>query len=394
MLKLQLRKHDAPSYRTTVVEFPAVEPDLQKEMEKIGVGITTEKLCLVDSVQGDNGSLQALAGTLVNADEVQYLAKRMDSFDKNELHTFYAVAEHEKLSEVKDLINLTFNLHCYALISEFSDVSAIGRRYELCRQTALSLNELESTTYASIGRRLIGHYKGAVTSYGVLYPTGNTPEQAYNGEQFPEYHWRDDAVATVTLEYGESHSNAKHEYLYFPCWEIEIEKAVNRLGAYTPCDCRTDLSFEGMSGELYQLFTEEHPLSAHLHTLNSLARCYTGFDEQTRNAFHAVLEMIQPKTPKEAVLIADNFYEFTVVPGIKTPMEYGRYMIIDSGRYEFDANLEEYIDFKRYGEHRIQIENGSFTEYGYIAYWGCTPAVEELLRQEDSQSMGIGGMQL
>ena len=98
MLEIKLRKHDTPSYRTAVVKFPATEPDLQEAMEKIGVGITTEKLCLVDAVQNDHGGLQALAGTLVNADEVQYLAKRMDSFDKNELNTFYAAAEHEKLT--------------------------------------------------------------------------------------------------------------------------------------------------------------------------------------------------------------------------------------------------------------------------------------------------------
>lgn len=89
MLEMKLRKRDAPSYRTAVITFPANEPDLQKAMDEIGIGITTEKLCVVDAVQNEDKGLQALVGTLVNADEVQYLAKRMDSFDKNELHTFY-----------------------------------------------------------------------------------------------------------------------------------------------------------------------------------------------------------------------------------------------------------------------------------------------------------------
>ena len=93
-------------------------------------------------------------------------------------------------------------------------------------------------------------------------------------------------------------------------------------------------------------------------------------------------------------MLADNFYEFTAVPGVKAPAEYGRYMIIDSGHYEFDENLEEDIDFKGYGEHRMQDENGCFTDYGYIAYRGSTPAVEELLRKDDSQRMEMGGMQL
>lgn len=188
-----------------------------------------------------------------------------------------------------------------------------------------------------------------------MYPTGNTAEQVYNGEQFPEYHWRDD-VATVTLEYGEYPRGVKYEYLYLPCWEVEIEKAVNRLGLKSAHAYRTDLDFKGMSEELYQLFTEEYRLIEHLHTLNSLARSYIGFDEQSRTAFHAVVEMAQPQTPEDAALLAENFYEFTAVPGIKTPAEYGRYMTIDSSCYELDEDLEEYIDFKSYGEHRVQKE--------------------------------------
>ncbi|MDR2022217.1 MAG: hypothetical protein LBQ71_02960 [Hungatella sp.] len=75
MLEIKLRKHDASSYRTEVIAFPAIEQNLQEAMDKIGVGITTEKLCLVDAVRSAHGCLQALVGTLVNVDEVQYLAR-------------------------------------------------------------------------------------------------------------------------------------------------------------------------------------------------------------------------------------------------------------------------------------------------------------------------------
>ena len=394
MLEMKLRRHDAPSYRTAVLAFPAAEPDLQKAMDEIGVGVTTEKLCLVDAVKHDDGGLQVLTGTLVNTDEVQYLAKRMDSFDKNELKTFFAAVEHETLTEVKDLINLTFNLHCYALISDFSDISAIGQKYELCRRAAIPADEMKNMDFAAVGKRLLISSQGAVTAYGVLYPTGNVAEPVYNGEQFPEYHWRSDDVATVTLEVGDYQSGIKYECLYLPCWEAEIEKAVNRLGLDSPEPCATHLDCEAMNEQVYQMFTENYPLSEHLYTLNNLARSYMGFDHQAQNDFHAIVEMAQPKTPEDVAVLADNLYEFTVAPGIKTPTEYGRHMIINSGRYEFDKNLEEYIDFKGYGEHRIRRENGSFTDYGYIAYLGCTPAVEELLHQSELPVTEMGGMRL
>ena len=54
---MKLRKRDAPSYRTAVITFPANEPDLQKAMDGIGIGITTEKLCVVDAVQNEDKGL-------------------------------------------------------------------------------------------------------------------------------------------------------------------------------------------------------------------------------------------------------------------------------------------------------------------------------------------------
>ena len=392
MLKLTLHKKDAPAYRSATIEFPATEGDLQKALEQIGVGITTERNCLVDKISGDEGALQQLTGRCVNADEVQYLTKRMDSFDKKELQTFRAAAFTQQLTEVKDLINLTFNLQCHSLVSDFSDIAQVGKEHEFSRRMTMTMDELHHTDFAEIGRKLIREGKGAVTPYGVLYPTGNQPELVYNGEQFPEYSYRGDDVALVTLEVENPSGERKCEYLYLPCWEVEIQKAVNRLGMERVDPCITTLECGVMSESIYELFVEEYPLSEHMDALNQLARAYRGLDEQGRNAFHAIVDMARPGTPEDVAMLADNFYEFTVVKDVKTSTEYGRHMIIDSGRYDFDENLEEYIDFKRYGARRVQEEGGSFTDYGYIAYRGTTPAVLELLRQDDTPSMTMGGL--
>jgi hypothetical protein len=392
MLEITLRRYDAPSYRIAVIVFPAHEPDLESVLDGIGVGITTEKNCLVDRVSGDEGVLQGLTGQCINADEMQYLAKRLDSLDKNELQTFRAAVYAEQPETVKDMINLSFNLHAYTAVTDFCDISRIGKTHELSRRLSICAQEMEETDFAMIGRRLISEQKGVITPYGVLYSTGNEIQEIYSGEQFPQYSHRGDDVAIVGLEVGDYHSGIKCEYLYLPCWDVEIQKALCRLGVETIQPCVTTLDCHAMSEEVYRIFTEDYPLSEHMDTLNTLARSYTGFDDQGRDAFHAIVEMAQAKTPEDVAVLADNFYEFTVVPGLKTPTEYGRYMIIDSGHYDFDENLEEYIDFKGYGEHRIQIENGRFTNYGYIAYRGCTPAVEELLHQNDLQSMKIGGL--
>ena len=63
----------------------------------------------------------------VNVEELNYLAKRLDSFDAGEAAQFQAMAHKLELSELKDLINLTFCCQETTVITDFSDLAAVGR---------------------------------------------------------------------------------------------------------------------------------------------------------------------------------------------------------------------------------------------------------------------------
>lgn len=387
MIGMTLRKQDAPSYKAVHIEFPASEFELQEKLNSIGIDMSPEKNCFVNSFTG-MGVLSFLVNEVVNADEVQFLAKRMDSFDKNELQTFYAAVHVEKPETVADLINLTFNTHCYTVVADFSDIEKIGRDHELNRQGCMNMIELERLDGAAIGRNLIASGKGEVTPFGVLYRNGNRPEVMYNGEQFPEYHFRSDDVATVTLEF-----EGAHEYLYLPCAEVEIEKAANRLVLPGPEASNAEMDWHNLNETISRIFTDDYRLSENIYALNELSRCYCGFDEAASKAFDAIVELAEPQSPEDVVVLAENFYEFSAVPNIQTAEEYGKH--IAKWSCKLDWNIDKYVDFKRFGEDIIAKENGEFTEFGYIAYRGDTPAVLEILeadRQEQGQGMKMGGM--
>lgn len=83
------------------------------------------------------------------------------------------------------------------------------------------------------------------------------------------------------------------------------------------------------------------------------------------------------------------------MPDVRTPEEYGRYMIQQSGHFEYDENLEGFYDYRHYGEERLRLEGGTFNECGYTAYLG-EGSLEEMVsgqRQEPSE-MRAEGMQL
>ena len=93
--------------------------------------------------------------------------------------------------------------------------------------------------------------------------------------------------------------------------------------------------------------------------------------------------------------LAENLHEFTVVPDISTAEEYGRYIIRESGHFEVDPNLEDYIDYQSYGERRVREDGGLFGDRGYVAYLGTKPEMNEIMarnipaeRMEQGPQMG------
>ena len=96
----------------------------------------------------------------VNVEELNYLAKRLDSFDTGEAAQFQAMAHKLELFELKDLINLTFCCQQATVITDFSDLTAIGRdHYMNLHGGSASVDELNKLDGEETARRLIENGK-------------------------------------------------------------------------------------------------------------------------------------------------------------------------------------------------------------------------------------------
>ena len=49
------------------------------------------------------------------------------------------------------------------------------------------------------------------------------------------------------------------------------------------------------------------------------------------------------------------------------PEELGKYMIQQSGHYEYDENLEDFYNYGDYGVKRILQDDGVFVDRGYVS---------------------------
>ena len=389
-----------PNYSMNTLSFPISAEEYDHDLallDEVGIGDAVSRDCKIEEICGGYPVLMRLCGGVANLDELDYLARRLDSFDAGEAAQFQAMAEKLDLHGITDLINLTFCCQQATVITDFSDLEAIGRNHYMSLSGGVaSVEELNALDGYETALLLIGSGVGVVTPYGVVYDNGMKLSHDYDGHHLPPYLY--DPSETV-IRITPVDRPEESEVLYFPCSDSKIDRARQRLGVGDFEDCSATLEMAGsMDEKVLKLFEEESILSEHLDTLNHLAKCYAHYDERAKEDFNTIVDYAWPQTPEEVLLIAENIHDFTLVKGIRTPEEYGKYMVKDSGRHEVDSELQNYVDYERYGQDQLEMEGGVFIEAGYLAYLGSDPEIEEIMSrtmQEEQpvfdQQMG-GGM--
>ena len=137
------------------------------------IGDAVKADCKVEKIDSFYTVLKRAEMLTVNVEELNYLAKRLDSFDTGEAAQFQAMAHKLELLQLKDLINLTSCCQQATVITDFSDLAAIGRdHYMNLHGGSASVDELNALDGKKTARQLIESDSGTITPYGVVYDNG------------------------------------------------------------------------------------------------------------------------------------------------------------------------------------------------------------------------------
>ena len=94
----------------------------------------------------------------------------------------------------------------------------------------------------------------------------------------------------------------------------------------------------------------DHLTVRDLPDLNRLCQAIEQMSKADREKLGALVQLTESPSIKEVCRLAENLDQFGLIPGVFTPEEYGKYMIRESGHFAYDENLEEFYDFRSYGE--------------------------------------------
>ena len=189
MFQAVLSNRDHPEYGVATIPFPIPHDQYAyciELLEALEIGDAVKADCKVEEIDSFYTVLKRTEMLTVNVEELNYLAKRLDSFDIYEAAQFQAMAHKLELFELKDLINLTLCCQQVTVITSFSDLAAIGRdHYMNLHGGCASVDALNALDGKEMARLLIESGSGTVTPYGVVYDNGMKLEQVYDGQFFP-----------------------------------------------------------------------------------------------------------------------------------------------------------------------------------------------------------------
>ena len=302
---------------------------------------------------------------------------------------FQAMAHKLELSELKDLINLTFCCQEATVITDFSDLAAVGRdHYMNLHGGCATVTELEALDGEETARQLIASVGGTVTPYGVVYDNGMRLEQVYDGQFFPCYYYEPRATMVAVTPKSEPENTEHIIWLYLPMAQEEIDRVLQRSGIADSADARLRLEHSRLPDEVNALLDMEHESLA---DLNALAQATNNFSTDDIKKLGAAVTLAKPQNAEQAKNLVENLDLFDFAPDAHSPAEYGKYMIQQSGHYEFDENLDEFYDYEGYAQQRLNDEDGMFTDRGYIAYKEYF-SLEKIMEGGQGGSMEMGGM--
>ena len=385
-----------PEFGSARIPFPIPSGDYESIldlMKEWGMGDVLRQDCHVEEITGSFTVLKRLDGASVNLDELDYLAKRLDSFSPREAAQFQAMAEKLDLHDMKDFINLTFCCQQATVITDFSDLEAVGRAHYMNLNGGCALaEELEALDGYETALLLIDTGAGTVTEYGVVYDNGMKLEQVYDGRHFPAYDHAASLIALAVTSKTAGQEKPAVDYLYLPAPDSLIERTFLRSGL-NPCDLQYSIEYESLPEAVSDAVdtARENVLD-----LNNMCYAIRQLNSGEMDKLSAAVLMAKPESASEVGEIAKNLELFDFVPGVRDAEEYGKYMIQESGQFDYDPNLDNFYNYSQYGWDRINQEQGRFNKLGYIAYKG-EMTMEELLHgdpveQMDQQMDGMGGM--
>lgn len=382
-----------PEYGAATIPLPIPDEEYDHCMELLNdleIGDVTAHDCYVDQINDAPPSLFMLKGTMANVDELDFLARSMGRFTDEELAKFQCMIATREQWDMQTLINLSFSCEQTTVITDFSKLEEVGKsHYMTMHGGGVPVEEYRQLNGIGIARMLIADGEGKITPYGVLFENAMRIEPLYDGHSFPPY-----MDQPYLMEFALETPLEGEITFFLPQPEKRLERLLERADIRS----QEQLNIRSWHSNLPDGVMDRLSFPKEsLFEMNGLCAAVRDMEQREQQKLSAVIRYAQPGYAFQMRLLAENLDLFDFIPDIRTAEDYGRYLIQESGHYEYDENLEQYYDYGKCGQEQLESESGVFNELGYVSYHG-TMSLDELMMEDPveqyrkEQAMEMGGL--
>lgn len=355
-------------YEGAEIQLPATENEIKDAFERARITgeeqpYTIKKCRLYNT----DTEIDLSAGADYIA-KLNYLAKVMSRFSVYEHKQFRGYRQKKSLSltDIDDLINIAYNLHCCELVDGVCDAETLGRMYA----DNGMLEWLENANkeiwrfldYKAIGENIRDTEKGIFTEDGYFTCNESEFSKVYDGVKFPEIFDDDKYIFKLYISPKKSDGEKPERWLTLPVSKEGKANFLRELGADSFDDCVL-LAVQSMEANIPMCVKD----LSQLGLLNSLAHRMRDMEKSGElSKFKAVLEGFGCETLECATEYANRLQDFILYPEASSAIEYAKEIYTETFGRVIPEGFEKHFNFASYSVELMKTDKIAVTEYGVI----------------------------
>ena len=344
-------------------------------------------------------------------DELNYLAKRLDSLNEEERLVLQAVSPkilkvgEDELVSPKDLINMTYGLDEVSIISNVGNAQQLGQ-FVIENDLHTDVEAVPDDSVYLLDRTRIGQLQqqndGGVFIDGKYIVTAEyeLPE-VYDGKNLPIENptsWfafkMDVTRPPASDDLGEVEAVA--ETLTLPVDRAEADELAKRLGMERIEDC----VYLGFESSIPQIDADKFGDMHDFDQLNNLSEMMLEMSPSDQVKFKAVLSAEEPEKIEQILDIARSLNQYEFAPMVEDEAHFFKSYLLRHLDEKIDPRWLDSLLARNEGTELLERVGGTLTDYGVISSRGGSlydpvprsepTESEELINEGHKQTIGGG----
>lgn len=376
-IELTAEKENGDGYFYSSLDLPATKMQIENAKQQARYMEHVNLYRDISVYESDGINFDNVRLDTTSIEELNFLAKRLNSLERHEQIAYDAVTEKyfgkegKELPSVKDLINLTYGLDAVPLVHNITDLEELGR-FAVENSFITDLENLPDSAlkfldYEAIGQQQMDNDEGYFINGFYVATYGYKNPQVYDGEHIPPTEDFENAVFRLLVakapeeDPGEVLDSA--QWLELPIGIDELHEFAEKLGADSIEDC---VYYQLQSG-IPQIDEDVFDSMDDIETLNIIANEYLMQSYDNRALFKAIIEAENIGSLEEMKRVFEVLDRYSLCYQDENADEFFKRYLAYHAPTDFDGKWFEKISSHDDAQKLLEALGAKVTNYGIVS---------------------------